>query len=72
MPEAFVISIGQSTAGLLTAERKGFRFEASHPRTRTLDSRCFASPVDAQEAVTKLISQRLGREGDDITCRPLF
>lgn len=54
MSGAFVIEIEDQTAGLVLAEKGGFRFRASDPIFRKLDGRMFAHVRQARAAAAQL------------------
>jgi hypothetical protein len=54
MSGAFVIEIEDQTAGLVLAEKGGFRFRASDPIFRKLDGRLFSHVRQARAAAAEL------------------
>jgi len=54
MSGAFVIEIEDQTAGLVLAEKGGFRFRASDPVFRKLDGRLFAHVRQARAAAAEI------------------
>lgn len=54
MSGAFVIEVEDQTAGLVLAEKGGFRFRASDPVFRKLDGRMFAHVRQARAAAAAL------------------
>lgn len=54
MSGAFVIEIEDQTAGLVLAEKGGFRFRASDPVFRKLDGRLFGHVRQARAAAAEL------------------
>jgi hypothetical protein len=74
MPSAFVISTPQFTAGILSSQGRGLRFEASDAKTCSLQNRIFATPEAAQWAVERLMTRKssVSQERFAVSCRPLF
>jgi len=54
MTTAFVIETAYITAGIVTGERRGFRFYAAHPSMTPLDGTLYRSPAAAQRAAERL------------------
>jgi hypothetical protein len=57
-PVAQIIEIGDVSAGIVVAERRGHRFFSAHPAFTSLDRRSFPSPRIAAIAVQALHSGR--------------
>ena len=74
MPSAFVISTPQFTAGILSSQGRGLRFEAADAKRCSLQNRIFATPEAAQRAVERLMTRKssVPQEGFTVSCRPLF
>jgi hypothetical protein len=53
-PAAQIIEIGDLSAGIIVAERRGHRFFSAHPAFASLDRRSFPSPRIAAIAVRAL------------------
>ena len=50
MSKAYVIEIGEETAGIVAAEKQGFRFYAAHRSYDPLEGVLFATPRAAEKA----------------------
>lgn len=50
MTQSYVIEVGDESAGLVVAERGGYRFFASRDRFARLEGRVFATPQAAERA----------------------
>lgn len=61
MSNAIVIETGRSTAGIIIAERTGFRFYASAPLFSALEGKSFANAAAAERACRALESAARGK-----------
>ena len=50
MSTAYVIEIGEEAAGIVAAEKRGFRFYAAHRKYDSLEGVLFATPRAAEKA----------------------
>ncbi|RDJ21245.1 hypothetical protein DWF00_13050 [Bosea caraganae] len=50
MPNALVIEVASTTAGIVAGSERGFRFYSSTPEFEELDGRIFRSPAEATRA----------------------
>lgn len=58
MPEAYIIEINDYTAGIVTKDKRGFRFFSSERLFDSLEGREFRSARDAERAARALLSER--------------
>ncbi|CCD93209.1 conserved hypothetical protein [Bradyrhizobium sp. ORS 375] len=61
MPTAFVIEIFNRTAGIVTADERGFSFFSSERAFDSLEGQSFSSARDAERAARALITSGGGR-----------
>lgn len=50
MPNALVVEVASTTAGIVVGSERGFRFYSSVPEFDELDGRVFRSPAEATRA----------------------
>ena len=60
MSSAYIIEIGEETAGIVAAEKQGFRFYASLRACDALEGVLFNTPRQAEMAVRAHIRKRNG------------
>lgn len=58
MPEAYIIEINDHTAGIVTRDKRGFRFFSCERLFDSLEGREFRSARDAERAARALLSNR--------------
>jgi len=58
MPKAYVIEIHDRAAGIVTGDRRGFRFFSSERAFDSLEGREFRSPHHAERAARALLAGR--------------
>ncbi|MGY3452060.1 hypothetical protein [Bradyrhizobium sp. USDA 4353] len=61
MPTAFVIEVFNRTAGIVTADERGFSFFSSERAFDSLEGQSFTSARDAERAARALITSGGGR-----------
>lgn len=61
MPKAFVIEVFNRTAGIVTADERGFSFFSSERAFDSLEGQFFASAREAERAARALVSGRMTR-----------
>jgi len=55
---AYIIEIAGTAAGIVAADRRGFRFHAAAGRFNALDGQSFRTPAEAERAARRLIHRR--------------
>ena len=58
MTEAYIIEINDHTAGIVTRDKRAFRFFSSERLFDSLEGREFRSARDAERAARALLSER--------------
>jgi hypothetical protein len=58
MPKAYIIEVGNCTAGIVAADQHGFRFFSSERTFDSLEGRQFRSARDAERAARALLEAR--------------
>ncbi|WP_315719752.1 MULTISPECIES: hypothetical protein [unclassified Bradyrhizobium] len=61
MPTAFVIEVFNRTAGIVTADERGFSFFSSERAFDSLEGQSFTSARDAERAARALVASSGGR-----------
>ncbi|MGJ4889362.1 hypothetical protein [Bradyrhizobium sp. HKCCYLR20261] len=61
MPTAFVIEVFNRTAGIVTADERGFSFFSSERAFDSLEGQSFTSARDAERAARALVTSGGGR-----------
>ena len=66
MPKAYIIEVGNRTAGIVAADQRGFRFFSSERTFDSLEGRQFRSARDAERAARALLEARYQFAGGPI------